>query len=167
MSTSTAYLGLGGNLGNRRQFLTEAILALNREPGIRVDKISSVYETEPVGVIDQPDFLNLVVEVTTTLTAHDLLMRCLQIEETLGRVRAERWGPRTIDVDLLWFNGTAVNEPDLVLPHPRMKDRAFVLVPLAEIASSLLVEGMRVDELASRPDQFGLRRLGPLDALPE
>lgn len=163
----TAYLGLGSNLGNRRKYLTEAILALNSESGIRVEKISSVYETEPVGVIDQPDFLNFVVEVTTTLTARDLLTRCLQIEKTLGRVRAERWGPRTIDLDVLWYDGTTVNESGLVLPHPRMKERAFVLVPLAEIAPTLLVEGIRVDELISRLDQSGLSWLGPLDALPE
>jgi 2-amino-4-hydroxy-6-hydroxymethyldihydropteridine diphosphokinase len=164
---STAYLGLGGNLGNRRQYLASAILALNSEPGIRVDKISSVYETLPVGVVDQPEFLNLVVQVSTSLTARNLLTRCLQIEKSLGRVRAERWGPRTIDLDVLWFDGTPLNEPDLVLPHPRMKERAFVLVPLAEIAPSLSLESVPIEQIAARLDLSGLRQLGSLESLPQ
>jgi 2-amino-4-hydroxy-6-hydroxymethyldihydropteridine diphosphokinase len=164
---NTAYLGLGGNLGNRRQYLADAVLALNSEAGIRVEKISSVYQTKPVGVIDQPDFLNLVVQLLTSLTAHELLVRCLQIEKKLGRVRAERWGPRTIDLDLLWVSGVPLNESDLVLPHPRMKERAFVLVPLAEIAPTLLLDGVSIHELTSKLDQSGLCRLGALDSLLE
>lgn len=163
---NTAYLGLGGNLGNRRQYLADAVLALNSEAGIRVEKISSVYQTKPVGVVDQPDFFNLVVQLATTLTAHELLVRCLQIEKKLGRVRAERWGPRTIDLDVLWVEGVTLNEADFVLPHPRMKERAFVLVPLAEIAPTLLLDGVRVDELATRLDQSDLQLLGALDSLP-
>jgi 2-amino-4-hydroxy-6-hydroxymethyldihydropteridine diphosphokinase len=160
---STAYLGLGGNLGDRRQYLTDAVLALNSEPGIRVEKISSVYETKPFGVVDQPDFLNLAAQVATSLAARDLLASCLRIEARLGRVRAERWGPRTIDIDVLWYDGQTVNDPLLTLPHPRMKERAFVLVPLAEIAPLLLLEGMQIDTLAAKLDRSGLRRLGPLD----
>ena len=164
---STAYLGLGGNLGNRRQYLTDAVRALNAEPDVCVEKISSVYETRPVGVVDQPDFLNLVAQVTTELPARDLLARCLQIEAGLGRVRIERWGPRTIDIDVLWYDGQAVNETDLVVPHPRMLMRAFVLVPLAEIAPMLLLAGMSIDVLAAKLDQTGLCCLGPLDSPPE
>ena len=164
---STAYLGLGGNLGNRRQYLADAILALNSEAGIRVEKISSVYLTKPVGVVDQPDFLNLVVQIATSLTAHELLTRCLQIEKKLGRVRAERWGPRAIDLDILWVDGASINEPELVLPHPRMKERAFVLVPLAEIAPTLLLDGVRIDELTTRLDRSGLQLLGTLESLPQ
>ena len=163
----TAYLGLGGNLGDRQRHLSAAVLALNSEPGVRVERISSVYETAPVGVVDQPDFYNLVVEVATTLTARELLQRCFAIEKELGRVRAERWGPRTIDLDVLWYEGVALQEADLTLPHPRMIERAFVLVPLAEIAPALLLEGMRVDQLASRLDSSGLTILGPLANLPE
>lgn len=163
---STAYLALGGNLGDRRHYLSAAVLALNSEAGLRVEKISSVYETAPVGVVDQPDFYNLVVEVATTLTARELLARCLAIEKTLGRVRSERWGPRTIDLDVLWYDGSTLNEPELTLPHPRMKERAFVLVPLAEIAPTLLLEGMPVEQLAIRLDQSGLTCLGPLATLP-
>ncbi len=163
---STAYLGLGGNLGNRREYLANAILALNSEPGIRIEKISSVYETLPVGVVDQPEFLNIVVQLATSLTAHELLTRCLHIEKKLGRVRAERWGPRTIDLDVLWFDGVTLSEADLVLPHPRMKERAFVLVPLAEIAPTLLLEGVSIKELATRLDISGLRLLGLLESQP-
>jgi 2-amino-4-hydroxy-6-hydroxymethyldihydropteridine diphosphokinase len=164
---STAYLGLGGNLGNRRQYLAGAIHALNSEQGIRVESVSSVYETKPVGVIDQPDFLNLVAQIATELSARELLARCLRIEADLGRVRTERWGPRTIDIDVLWFDEKTVNEPDLVLPHPRMLARAFVLVPLAEIAPLISLASMRIDVLAAKLDQTGLCRLGPLDSLLE
>ena len=163
---STAYLGLGGNLGNRREYLANAILALNSESGIRVEKISSVFETLPVGVVDQPEFLNLVVQLSTSLTALELLTRCLQIEKKLGRVRAERWGPRTIDLDVLWYDGVMLSESDLVLPHPRMKERAFVLVPLAEIAPVLSLDGVPIKELVARLDVSGLRQLGSLESLP-
>jgi len=164
---STAYLGLGGNLGDRLKYLAGAVRALNAEPGVSVEKVSSVYETTPVGVVDQPVFLNLAVQVTTTLSARELLTRCLQIENNFGRVRNERWGPRTLDIDVLWYDGNVVNDPDLTLPHPRMATRAFVLVPLAEIAPMLLIEGMRSDVLAAKLDQSGLRRLGALDSLLE
>jgi 2-amino-4-hydroxy-6-hydroxymethyldihydropteridine diphosphokinase len=164
---STAYLGLGGNLGDRRRYLADAVQALDAEPGVRVKKVSSIYETKPVGVVDQPDFLNLVLEVATELSARDLLARCLRIESALGRVRIERWGPRTIDIDVLWHDGQTLNESDLVLPHPRMLLRAFVLVPMAEIAPTLLFEGMSTELLAARLDQTGLCRLGALDSLPE
>lgn len=163
---NTAYLALGGNLGDRRHYLSAAVLALNSEAGLRVEKLSSVYETAPVGVVDQPDFYNLVVEVATTLSAHELLTCCLAIEKRLGRVRAERWGPRPIDLDVLWYDGASLHEPNLTLPHPRMKERAFVLVPLAEIAPTLLLEGMPAEKLAARLDQSGLSCLGPLASLP-
>lgn len=164
---STAYLGLGGNLGDRRKYLANALLGLGDGAGICVEKVSSVYETKPMGVVDQPDFLNLVAQVTTELSAHDLLARCFHIETSLGRVRTERWGPRTIDLDLLWYDGQSVNDLDLVLPHPRMATRAFVLVPLAEIAPMLLLDGMRCDALAAKLDQSGLVLIGALDSLAE
>lgn len=163
---STAYLALGGNLGDRREYLSAAVRALNSERGLRVEKFSSVYETAPVGVVDQPDFYNLVVEVSTTLTAHELLTRCLAIENKLGRVRTERWGPRTIDLDVLWYENVTLRDSELTLPHPRMKERAFVLVPLAEIAPTLLLEGLPAEKLAARIDKSGLTRLGPLANLP-
>jgi 2-amino-4-hydroxy-6-hydroxymethyldihydropteridine diphosphokinase len=162
---STAYLGLGGNLGDRRRYLMEAVKALRDEPGVSVKSLSSVYETKPVGVIDQPDFLNLVLEVETDVPVHDLLARCLRIESVLGRVRIERWGPRTIDIDVLWYDGRTLNEPDLVLPHPRMAMRAFVLVPLAEIAPTLLFAGASITDLAAKIDRSGLTCLGAFNSL--
>jgi len=164
---STAYLGLGSNLGDRLHHLAGAVQALNHELRVRVEKASSVYETKPVDVIDQPDFLNLVVEVKTSLSAHDLLACCLVIEADLGRVRTKRWGPRTVDIDVLWFDGQVINEPDLVVPHPRLLKRAFVLVPLAELAPALMVEGSRIDMRAALMDQSGLSRIGLLESLPQ
>ncbi len=161
---STAYLGLGSNLGDRLSHLAGAVQALNHELRVRVEKASSVYETKPVGVTEQPDFLNLVVEVKTSLSARDLLACCLAIESDLGRVRTKRWGARTIDIDVLWFDGQVINEADLVVPHPRLLKRAFVLVPLAELAPALMVEGSRIDMQAALLDQSGLRRLGPLES---
>ncbi|MFT3784247.1 MAG: 2-amino-4-hydroxy-6-hydroxymethyldihydropteridine diphosphokinase [Nibricoccus sp.] len=160
----TAYLGLGSNLGDRKRFLSDAILAINSASGIRVEKISSIYETDPVGVVDQPKFLNLVVEIATTLEPKDLLASCLGIEKKLGRVRKERWGPRTIDIDVLWFGGEVVDQPELTLPHPRLKERAFVLAPLAEIAPHVLIDGESVAEFTANLDQTGVRSIGPLSA---
>ena len=127
-----AYLGLGSNLGDRFEHLRRA-LELLRERGVRVLRSSRVYETEPVGGPAQPDYLNAVVEVEIDGTARDLLRACLAVEEALGRVRTERWGPRVIDVDVLSFGEEAIDDPDLQVPHPRMHERAFVLVPLLEL----------------------------------
>ncbi|MFM8944123.1 MAG: 2-amino-4-hydroxy-6-hydroxymethyldihydropteridine diphosphokinase [Actinomycetota bacterium] len=125
------YLGLGSNLGDRDATLQAAVDALVAA-GVRVVRSSSVYETEPVGP-PQPRFRNAVIEVDCDLEPHDLLDRCLGVEAALGRVRGERWGPRTIDVDLLTCDDLRVDDGRLTLPHPRMAERAFVLVPLAEL----------------------------------
>jgi 2-amino-4-hydroxy-6-hydroxymethyldihydropteridine diphosphokinase len=131
--------------------------------GICVEKISSIYETKPMGVVDQPDFLNLVIRISTELSAHELLARGLQTETKLGRVRGERWGPRTIDIDVLWYDGHISGDGDLILPHPRMRERVFVLVPLAEIEPDFMLGGERIETMLAKLDQAGLRRLGPLD----
>lgn len=127
-----AYLGLGSNLGDRLGHLRRAVVLL-RERDVRVLRSSRVYETEPVGGPDQPDYLNAVLEVDTDGTARELLEACLGVEAALGRERAERWGPRVIDVDLLTFDGETIDQPDLQVPHPRMHERAFVLIPLLEL----------------------------------
>ncbi|HYZ11957.1 MAG TPA: 2-amino-4-hydroxy-6-hydroxymethyldihydropteridine diphosphokinase [Actinomycetota bacterium] len=127
-----AYLGLGSNLGDRLEHLRRAV-GLLRERGVRVLRSSRVYETEPVGGPDQPDYLNAVLEVDTDGTARELLEVCLAAEAALGRERAERWGPRVIDVDLLTFDQETIYQPDLQVPHPRMHERAFVLIPLLEL----------------------------------
>ena len=132
----TTYLCLGGNLGDRMAALTEALRLLDATPGMRRTVCSSVYETEPWAVADQPNFLNLVAAYETTLSLEDLLAACKSVEEEVGRVASYRWGPRLIDVDILLYGDRVVDlaEPDLQIPHPRMAQRAFVLVPLAEIA---------------------------------
>ena len=145
----TAYVGLGSNLGNRKEHLAEALRRLDADPTITVVTVSSVYETAPVGVADQPAFLNCVAEVRVTCRARELLQRCLQIEADMGRVRQERWGPRNIDLDVLIFGDECIAEPDLIVPHPRLAERQFVLVPLAEIAPGLrLPDGRTAAEAA-------------------
>lgn len=133
---ATAYLSLGSNLGDRLALLAEAVRRL-RTPAVRVTKVSSVYETAPWGKTDQPAFLNCAVEVETELAPHALLGHILSVEQSLGRVRIERWGPRTVDIDILLYGQERVATADLEIPHPRMAGRAFVLVPLLEMAPHL------------------------------
>ena len=132
-----AFLSLGSNLGDRRKQLAEAVGSL----GTSVQAVSPVYETDPVGGPDQGRFLNLVVELRTDLSPRELLAVCHRLESAAGRVRQERWGPRSLDVDIVWIDGVTVDEPDLQVPHPRMWDRRFVLAPLAELAPELVPEG--------------------------
>lgn len=146
-----AFLGLGSNLGDRRAHLRSAIATL---PDVAA--VSDVYETEPVGGPDQGRYLNLVVELDTELDARELLERCRAAEAAAERMRAERWGPRTLDVDVLWVDGETVADPDLVVPHPRMWERRFVLAPLAELAPDLLPDDW---EAGAAGD---VERLGPL-----
>ena len=129
-----AFLGVGSNLGDRVAQLRAAVTAL---PDLVA--VSPVYETHPVGGPDgQGAYLNLVAELDTTLDARDLLEVCRALEQEAGRVREVRWGPRTLDVDVLWIDGRDVDEPDLQVPHPRMRERRFVLAPLADLAPDLV-----------------------------
>ena len=129
-----AYLGLGSNLGDRWRYLREAVDSLPD-----VVTVSPVYETDPVGgPPDQEPYLNCVVELETERSARDLLGICHRLEAAAGRVRNERWGPRTLDVDILLLGDLKVDEPDLQIPHPRMWDRAFVLAPLADVAPEIV-----------------------------
>jgi 2-amino-4-hydroxy-6-hydroxymethyldihydropteridine diphosphokinase len=135
-AVTLAYVGLGSNLGDREAQIRHAATAI----GAR--RLSSLLETEPWGVEDQPRFLNAAAEVETSLSARAFLGRLLAVEESLGRVRAgERWGPRTIDLDLLVFGGEVIDEPGLVVPHPFLRERAFVLEPLCELAPALEIPG--------------------------
>lgn len=129
---------MGSNLGDRRANLEQALQRLT-ESGVQVVRRSSWYETEPVGYAHQPPFLNLVAEVRTSLDPRALLRCAQQVEAALGRVRSVRWGPRTVDVDLLLYGRRVIQEPDLVVPHPRLRERAFVLVPLCEVAPDLVL----------------------------
>ena len=160
--TVRAFVALGGNLGDVETTLMEAVWALESLPQSSLRAQSSIYRSPAWGRTDQPDFLNAVVEIQTRLAAIELLNRLLEIEETFGRVRdpADRWGPRKLDLDLLAYGDQEINEPGLHVPHPRMKERAFVLVPLAEIAPSLQLPGLdRVDAMLAQVDSSGIRVL--------
>jgi 2-amino-4-hydroxy-6-hydroxymethyldihydropteridine diphosphokinase len=137
-----AYVGLGANLGDRERTLRAAVDALTAEEGIAVVSVSTLRETEPVGVGEQPRFLNGAVELETTLTARELLDRLLAVEQRFGRIRIPgEHGPRTLDLDLLLYGDEVIDEPGLAVPHPRLHERRFVLEPLAELAPGLLVPG--------------------------
>ncbi len=131
-----AYIALGSNMGDREAHLLRAIEELDAQPGIDVTKVSGIYETDPVGYADQPAFLNMAVAVRTTLEPLELLRTQLRLESLLGRIRQVRWGPRTIDLDLLLYDNVRMDQEELTLPHPRMMERAFVLVPLHDVISS-------------------------------
>lgn len=159
---TVAYLGLGSNLGDRLEHLRRAVGLLS-ERGVRVVRSSRVYETDPVGGPSQPDYLNAVVEVEAPGTARELLDACRSVERELGRVRGERWGPRTVDVDVLTFGDEEIEEPGLTVPHPRMHERGFVLVPLLElVADPPLPGGRRVADLRLGPEVLsGVRPFAP------
>ncbi|MGH7452230.1 MAG: 2-amino-4-hydroxy-6-hydroxymethyldihydropteridine diphosphokinase [bacterium] len=148
-SNDRVFIGVGSNLGDRTAWLQQAQEKLFSTPTVQFVAASAVYETEPVGKIDQPAFLNQVLEVRTTLAPDELLLRLLQIEGELGRVRNERWGPRNIDLDLLAFGDRIFKTSRLVLPHPELHRRRFVLQSWADIAPEFIVPGLSatVEEL--------------------
>ncbi|MDF2714763.1 MAG: 2-amino-4-hydroxy-6-hydroxymethyldihydropteridine pyrophosphokinae [Paenibacillus sp.] len=129
-----AYIGIGSNLGERETYLQEAVRELGLHPLVEVDRVSDIYETEPVGYADQGSFLNMVAVVRTQLLPASLHKHMKDIEDRLGRVRTIRNGPRTVDLDLLLMDEIALDTPDLIIPHPRMWERAFVLIPLLDTA---------------------------------
>lgn len=137
-----AYVGLGANLGAREITVLRAVDLLAAADGVEVVAVSRLLETEPVGVADQPPFLNGAVALDTTRSARDLLDLLLETERSLGRVRRERWGPRTIDLDLLVYGDETVDEPGLHVPHPRLHERRFALEPLAELDPELEIPGL-------------------------
>jgi 2-amino-4-hydroxy-6-hydroxymethyldihydropteridine diphosphokinase len=157
-----AYLALGSNLGNRLGHLREALRLLDETDGIDVVRSSRIYETDPVGP-PQPPYLNAVIEVETSRSPRELLEACRDVEDALGRLRTERWGPRTIDVDVLTFDEQTVDEPDLQVPHPRMHERGFVLVPLGELDDDPMLPGGRtLSSLRIPPDAvLGVRPFAP------
>jgi 2-amino-4-hydroxy-6-hydroxymethyldihydropteridine diphosphokinase len=155
-----AFLGMGSNLGDRAGHLRSALAALGDHDGLEVVTVSPVYETDPVGGPEQGPFLNLVVELRSALPARGLLDVAGALESAANRVREERWGPRTLDVDVLWVDGEEVDEPDLQVPHPRLRVRRFVLAPLADLAPDLVTDA-DLDEAEGE-----VRRLGPLEEVP-
>lgn len=145
----TAYIGLGSNIGDREAKLNSAVALLKEVNEVEVTSVSSYYNTAPVGYEQQPDFLNAVAEIKTTLSADKLLQVCNNIEKELRRERIVRWGPRTIDLDILLYGELIINEEHLTVPHPRMHERKFVLEPLSEIAPNAIhpVYGQTVYEM--------------------
>src|SRR6202049_4460744 len=158
-----ALLALGGNVGDVRDTLDRAVAALCDGQEVRLLARSADYRTPPWGVADQPPFLNLCIAVATSLMPHALLARAQAVEQALGRERAKerRWGPRPVDIDLIAYDDLALAEPDLTLPHPRLLERAFVLVPLAEIAPERMIAGVRVRDALAGIDRTGVEKLPP------
>ena len=160
---ATAYLGLGGNLGDPKATMAAALRILDGNQDCRVSAVSSVYRTPPWGEVVQPDFLNCVAEIRTNLTPKGLLHLCLETENVLKRVRKIPGGPRVIDVDVLTYSGQTWKEPGLEIPHPRMTKRAFVLLPLREIAPNLTLDGLSLDALLEHVDRDGISVVDPGD----
>ncbi len=156
-----ALLALGGNIGDVRPAFDRAIAMLCDETAVRLVARSADYRTPPWGVTDQPPFLNAVIAVETSLNPHDLMTRAIEVECALGRDRKNerRWGPRKIDIDLLAYGDVVLSDADLTLPHPRLFERAFVLLPLAEIAPDRVIAGIRVGDALARVDTGGIEKL--------
>ena len=143
-----AALGIGGNLGDTKQNLINVISNLAHQLDVEVLLVSKLYKTPPWGKTDQPAFLNACILLETSLSARQLLDKCLDIEQKLGRVRSERWGPRQVDIDILFFGDEVIAEEGLEVPHPRMTDRAFVIQPLSDIAPDEVISGQSVSKWA-------------------
>jgi 2-amino-4-hydroxy-6-hydroxymethyldihydropteridine diphosphokinase len=155
-----AFLALGGNIGDVRATFASAIAILCGDTAVTLTARSCDYRTPPWGLTDQPAFFNAVIAVATSLSPHALLSHALGCERTLGRDRANerRWGPRPIDIDILAYDNVELHDPDLTLPHPHLFERAFVLVPLAEIAPDRLIAGVRVRDALARVDATGVEK---------
>lgn len=140
-----AYLGLGTNMGDRLEYLNSACTLLSQHENINITNKSKIYETKAWGYTDQADFLNMCLEIQTSLDEFQLLEACGQVEQKLNRERIIRWGPRTIDVDILFFNDIILNNEKLSIPHPRISERAFVLIPLMDLNTNLVIKNKTID----------------------
>jgi 2-amino-4-hydroxy-6-hydroxymethyldihydropteridine diphosphokinase len=156
---TVAVLGLGGNIGDTRSLMAAAIECLARNPEIELQAVSALYHTPPWGKTDQPPFLNAAVKIETELSPQALLRTVLGVEQQLGRERAERWGPRTIDIDILLYGVIAIDEPGLRIPHPRLKERAFALAPLVDVFPDAEMSGRRAKDWLADSDRAGMERL--------
>ena len=146
-------------MGDVEQAFRTSLVALRAHAHVSVLKESAIYRTPPWGKTDQPDFLNMAAEIETDLSAHDLLDLCLTIERTSGRVREERWGPRTIDLDIIAFDDQTIADERLTVPHPHAHERAFVLAPMADLAPDLMIAGKSVRDWLAQVDTSGMTRL--------
>lgn len=156
-SSYIAYIGLGSNLGDREAYLRLAVEGLQADPEVEVIRCSDLYETDPVGYVDQDSFLNMAVAVRTARPPHALYRLMADIERRLGRTRDIRWGPRTLDLDLLWI-GQELDTPELTVPHPRMWERAFVLIPLLEVIGDPMEAESIARHLEKLQGKEGVRR---------
>lgn len=157
-----AWLGVGGNIGDVRASMIAALVRLDANSAIAVERVSGLYRTPPWGMSEQPAFMNACAELTTGLSPPHLLEACLDAEKLLRRVRRQRWGPRTIDIDILAMDEVGYASPGLTIPHPQLTERAFVLVPLADLAPDLVVGERTIRQWLSRADTKGIARLaGP------
>lgn len=154
-----AYISLGSNMGDKVESLKQAVTLLQSHDLIEVTKVSSIYDTDPVGYEDQDVFMNIVVEISTQLTPMELLVACQAIEQELKRVRIIRWGPRTMDLDIILYGEEVIETPTLSIPHPRMHERGFVLVPLAEIAPTVRqpIQNLTIAQLLQSVGSDGVR----------
>ncbi|MCR5176330.1 MAG: 2-amino-4-hydroxy-6-hydroxymethyldihydropteridine diphosphokinase [Anaerovibrio sp.] len=166
LGTYDCYISIGSNIGDKEANIKAAVNQLAASDKIQLISVSSLYRTPPWGNTEQPFFLNGALLVRTSLKPHDLLSLCQDIERGLGRVRHEHWGPRTIDLDLLYIEGIKVRLPELVIPHPYMLERSFVLVPLQEIAPELMINGRGISEyldiLSDRDEIVKVSNTGPV-----
>lgn len=153
-----ALIGIGSNVGDKAGNIARAVNLLCRDGAVRLVRASRLYRSAPWGIAEQDWFANAAISVATSVPPHDLLRRCLAVEDEMGRVRQVKWGPRLIDVDVLTYRGETVDDPDLKLPHPYIEQRSFVLVPLLDIAPDVFVRGRSVTELAAaiKTDDCGL-----------
>ena len=161
-----SYIGLGSNLDNPQLQLTIALAGLNDIPDTTLVRYSSFYRSKPVGPRDQPDYINAVALLNSELTAHQLLGRLQSIENRQGRIRhGQRWGPRTLDLDMLLYGNEIINEPELMVPHPEIRHRNFVLIPLLELAPDIKIPDLgRADELLADVGRGGITKLGECNA---
>ena len=155
-----AFIALGANLGDPVAQLREAAQRLRNTAGLHSVQLSPIYFSAPVGVVDQPRFANAAVRLETSLDAHELLAVCHSVERAMGRVRTVRWGPRTIDLDLIFFGTLRLTDDVLTLPHPRWSERAFVVQPIYDLAPDLVIDGVALSETLARLDRSDLQRAG-------
>ncbi len=153
-----AFIALGANLGDPISQLREAAQRLRDTAGLHSVQLSPIYFSAPVGVVDQPRFANAAVQLETSLSAHELLAVCHSVERAMGRVRTVRWGPRTIDLDLIFFGTLRVVDETLTLPHPRWSERAFVVQPIYDLAPDLVIDGISLRDTLARLDRTDLQR---------
>jgi 2-amino-4-hydroxy-6-hydroxymethyldihydropteridine diphosphokinase len=160
---ANALLGFGGNVGDVRTTLTQAVAAFADGNDVKLRYASSHYRTPPWGVLNQPRFINMAISADTELPPKELLQRAMGLEASFGRDRSQgRWGPRTLDIDLLSYGDVVIDEPGLILPHPRMFERAFVLIPLNEIVPGRVIAGRNIKQALAQLDDRGVERLPAL-----